>query len=137
MKCWIVVVSKDHIQRGVYGGFIQSNHGREAPLKRMAAGDWVICYSSKLTYEGKEPLQAFTAIGEVTGDEIYQDKASGNFMPYRRRLSYKKCNDVSIGPLIGDLDFIKNKKSWGYPFRFGFFEIPEHDLILLKTKMLA
>ena len=136
MKCWVVVVSKDHINRGVQGGFIQSNHGKEAPLRRMTAGDWVICYSSKLTYAGKELLQAFTAIGEVADYEIYRDKANKDFMPYRKTVSYKKCNDVPIEPLIGELDFIKNKKSWGYPFRFGFFEIPQKDFEFIKSKML-
>jgi len=34
MRYWIVVVSKDHIARGVAGGFMQANHGKEGPLKR-------------------------------------------------------------------------------------------------------
>jgi len=44
--------------------------------------------------------------------------------------------DVSILPLINDLDFIQNKKSWGYPFRFGFFEIKQHDFDLISSQML-
>jgi hypothetical protein len=54
MKYWIVVVAKDHIARGIEGGFMQANHGKDRPLKRMAANDWVICYSPKQTYAGKE-----------------------------------------------------------------------------------
>jgi hypothetical protein len=34
------------------------------------------------------------------------------------------------------LDFIKNKKAWGYPFRFGFFEISENDFNRITEKML-
>lgn len=27
-------------------------------------------------------------------------------------------------------------KSWGYPFRFGFFEINQHDFDLISSQML-
>ena len=38
MNHWIGVVSLEHVQRGLRGGFAQMNHGKEAPLKRMKAG---------------------------------------------------------------------------------------------------
>ncbi len=136
-RYWIVVTSKDHIARGVAGSFMQANHGKQGPLKRMDVNDWVVCYSPKLTYVGKEPLQAFTAIGQITNKGIYQFKMSDNFIPYRRDINWKKCTEVPIQPLINDLDFIDNKQSWGYKFRFGFFEIPEHDFKIIKSKMLA
>jgi hypothetical protein len=136
-RYWIVVTSKDHIARGVEGGFMQANHGKQGPLKRMGVNDWVICYSPKLTYVGKELLQAFTAIGQITNKEIYQFKMSENFIPYRRDISWTKCTEAPIQPLINDLDFIDNKQSWGYKFRFGFFEIPEHDFKLIKSTMLT
>lgn len=34
MQAWIIVASKDHLQRGIEGRFIQANHGKAAPLKR-------------------------------------------------------------------------------------------------------
>ncbi|MDB5152172.1 MAG: hypothetical protein JWR54_923, partial [Mucilaginibacter sp.] len=40
-------------------------------------------------------------------------------------------------PLIPQMEFIQNKKAWGYHFRFGFFEIGEHDFKLLKEKLLC
>lgn len=135
MRYWIVVVSKDHIKRGVEGGFIQANHGKSGPLKRMAVADWVVCYSPKHSYSGKEALQAFTAIGEVAGEEIYQYKMTDDFIPYRRNIAYHKCKETPIAPLINKLDFITNKKSWGYQFRFGFFEIGEADFNLIKSEM--
>lgn len=135
MKYWIVVVSKDHIARGVEGGFMQANHGKQGPLKRMTVGDWVICYSPKQTYSGNELCQAFTAIGQVADDEVYQHKMSKDFIPYRRNIKYHKCTEAPIAPLIEQLDFIKNKRSWGYQFHFGFFEIPEQDFELIKQEM--
>ncbi len=136
MKYWIVVVSKDHIARGVEGGFMQANHGKEAPLKRMSVGDEVIFYSPKKTFGSNDSLQAFTAIGKVADDEIYQHKMADDFIPYRRNINYFKCQETPIAPLINELDFIENKTSWGYKFRFGFFEIPEVDYDLIRSAMV-
>jgi hypothetical protein len=136
MRYWITVVSKDHIANGVAGGFMQANHGKQGPLKRMSVDDWVIFYSPKVTYAGNEALQAFTAIGQVADDQVYQHKMSENFIPYRRNIKFYPCKETSIVPLIENLDFIPNKKSWGYPFRFGFFEIKEHDFKLIYSRMV-
>jgi hypothetical protein len=136
-KYYIVVVSKNHIQRGVAGGFIQANHGKAAAIQKLRKDDWIIVYSPKVSYEGNEPLQSFTAIGQVKDEELYQGVMTGNFNPFRRNITYYQCNDRPIGPLINDLDFIENKKAWGYRFRFGFFEIGEQDFELLRFEMLT
>lgn len=136
MRYWIVVVSKDHIARGVTGGFMQANHGKEGSLKRMAVNDWVIFYSPKQTFAGNEPLQAFTEIGQVADEKIYQHKMTDDFVPFRRNISYHKSRETPIAPLINELNFITNKTSWGYQFRFGFFEILESDFKLILGKMV-
>ncbi len=136
MRFWIVVVSKDHIAHGVAGGFMQANHGKQGPLRRMSAGDGVICYSPKQTYQVNKPLQAFTAIGRVADDRVYQHKMNDDFIPYRRNIEWLKCRETPIAPLILTLDFIKNKASWGYQFRFGFFEITERDFKLIEFLMV-
>ncbi|QEM11136.1 EVE domain-containing protein [Mucilaginibacter rubeus] len=137
MKHWIVVVSKDHISRGISGGFIQANHGKLAPLKRMAVGDWVAVYSPKQKMNGDEPLQAFTAIGQVRDEDIYQKQMAIDFTPYRRNVNYYECAEAPIAPMIGELDFITNKKAWGYNFRFGFFEVPGADFEKIKEQMIT
>ncbi|SDS87253.1 EVE domain-containing protein [Mucilaginibacter mallensis] len=135
-RYWIVVVSKDHITRGVKGGFMQANHGKSSSLKKMHTGDWVIVYSPKQTYSGDKALQAFTAIGQVKDEELYQYKMSEDFIPYRRNVNYYDCSETPIAPLINQLDFIENKNSWGYRFRFGFFELGEKDFELISSHML-
>ncbi len=135
-KYWIAVASKDHVMRGVSGGFMQANHGKRAPLKRMKSADWVIFYSPKQVLERDEKCQAFTAIGQVSDDNIYQVAMTEDFAPFRRNVTFQAANETSILPLINDLDFIPNKKSWGYPFRIGFFEIGEHDFELISQNML-
>ena len=136
MKFWIIVASKDHIQRGLAGEFIQANHGKAAPLKRMHAGDWVIFYSPKLEYDKPEKLQCFTAICKITDENIYQYDMGDGFVPFRRNVEFVPSKDVSILPLINDLTFIKDKTHWGAPFRFGTLQIPEQDFRLIAGMMV-
>ena len=35
MKHWINTVTRDHVLIGKEGGFVQSGHGKETPLKKM------------------------------------------------------------------------------------------------------
>jgi predicted RNA-binding protein len=136
MKYWIIVASKDHLQRGLDGSFIQANHGKAAPLKRMKPDDWVVFYSPKLEYEKPEKYQHFTAIAQIADDRIYQYDMGDGFVPYRRNVRFLPARDVPIRPLIGTLTFIKDKMHWGAPFRFGTLQIPEEDFKLIAREML-
>ena len=40
-RFWIGVASRDHVNVGVKGGFIQLNHGKQAPLRRNVTIDEV------------------------------------------------------------------------------------------------
>ena len=135
MKYWINTISRDHVQRGVAGGFTQANHGKPQMLKRLQKGDWMVFYSPKTAYEGGEPLQAFTAIGQVADDELYQVEMAPGFVPWRRNLIFHVAQETPIKPLIMELNFIADKTHWGYMFRFGMFEIPETDFELIRTAM--
>lgn len=72
VKCWVNTISRDHVQAGVAGGFTQAGHGKAAGLKRLNAGDRLVFYSPKTSLHGGEPLRAFTAIGRVADDRLYQ-----------------------------------------------------------------
>lgn len=135
-KYWIIVASKAHVKTGIADGIAQACHGKVAPLRRMKKNDFVIYYSGKQTMGKPDKCQEFTAIGKVTNDEIYQVQVSEDFCPSRRSIDFLDSEDISILPLINELDFIQNKKSWGYPFRFGFFEINQHDFDLISSQML-
>jgi len=65
-RFWIGVASRDHVHRGVAGGFCQLGHGKAAPIRRLAPGDWIAHYSPRESYPDGALLQAFTAIGEVS-----------------------------------------------------------------------
>ncbi|KFF02952.1 EVE domain-containing protein [Flavobacterium reichenbachii] len=136
IKYWVISASKDHVKNGTAQGIAQACHGKSAPLKRMKKGDFILYYSGKQTLGKPDKCQEFTAIGKVLDDEIYQFQVSEDFCPSRRNIDFFESKDLSILPLIEDLDFIPNKKSWGYPFRFGFFEINYHDYNLISSQML-
>ena len=135
-KYWIIVASRDHVQRGVEKGFMQANHGKASALKRMQAGDGILYYSSKDVYDEETKCQRFTAVGEIADDLVYQGEMGGGFVPFRRNVNYFPCHEVSILPLIGALDFIKDKTHWGAPFRFGVVEIGKKDFQLIAVRML-
>ena len=132
---WIGVVSREHVQRGVEGGFIQLNHGKKAPVQRLQAGDGLVMYSPRTSYPDGEPLRRFTAIGIVTTGEVYQVEMSKDFKPYRVDVAFLNPGEAPIKPLIGRLSFIKNKTHWGAAFRFGYVKIQPKDFALIATAM--
>ena len=120
MRYWITTVSRIHVQNCVAGGFTQADGPR---LKRLAKGDRIIFNSPRTD-------QRFTAIGEVIDDTPYEVEMSS-----RRRIKYAPCDEASIQPLIEQLEFIRDKKRWGFPFRRGFFEIGESDFKTIAQAM--
>ena len=126
-RFWIVVASREHVMLGVNGGFAQANHGKRSGLARMHAGDGIVYYSPKVSFGGNEPLHAFTAIGEVADEEIVQVEMTPDFVPFKRKVNYRYTGEIKVEPLLADLGFIRNKKAWGYVFRFGLLEIPQVD----------
>ena len=93
-------------------------------------------YSPKTVYQDGEPLQAFTAIGQIRDDELYQVEMAPGFVPWRRNVDFQDCVETPIRPLIDDLSFIVDKTHWGYKFRFGLFEIQATDFELIRDVML-
>ena len=137
MKYWINVVSIDHVERGMDGGFTQANHGKSWALKKMSRGDRIVFYSPKTAFKNGEPLQAFTALCTVIDDEPYRAEVSLSFKPWRRNVKFDTAHEAAIKPLLAELECIKNKINWGYTFRFGVIEINEHDFLLIKRAMAA
>ncbi|MBG1233378.1 EVE domain-containing protein [Aestuariivirga litoralis] len=131
---WIGVAAADHIARGVEGGFMQVNHGKLAPLKRMSPGDVVAYYSPVKVYGGDEKLQAFTAIGVVKDAAPYEGEM-GSFKAFRRDIGWHDASPSPIQPLLEALSFTQGQKSWGYKFRFGFFEIEQADMEVIAKAM--
>lgn len=136
-RYWIGVVSQSHVMQGVEGGFAQLCHGKSTPLRRMRRGDWLIYYSPRTELKKGQPLQAFTAVGQVVDERVYEYRMSDSFMPYRRDIRYIPCQQTKIAGLLDKLSFTKGNHSWGYAFRYGHFEIGREDFLMIANAMLA
>ena len=134
---WICVASAEHVRRGVAGGFMQVNHGKAAPLKRIRPGDRVIYYSPSEVMRVADGLQSFTAIGTVKEGEPYQGEMGGGFTPFRRDVAWRQARETPIRPLLDRLEFTAGKPNWGAPFRYGLVEIGEADFRLIDQAMAA
>ena len=133
-KYWIAVASAEHVRRGNQGGFMQVNHGKAAPLRRVSPGDGIAYYSPTKTLGGKDKLQAFALIGQVRPGEIYPGEMGG-WTAYRRDVDWSDTHDAPIAPLLDQLDFTRGQSNWGYKLRFGLFEMSAHDFGLIGRAM--
>ncbi len=133
-RFWIGVASREHVLLGIQAGICQFCHGKVSTVKRLSQDDYIIYYSSK---NMDEKYQKFTAIGQVTDVHAYQFDMSNDFKPYRRNVSYLPSQEVHIKDIIEQLGFIKNKASWGYIFRYGFFEIDRESFLVIARQMLT
>jgi EVE domain len=134
-KFWIAVASENHVAIGRAEGFMQVNHGKSGPLRRMQAGDVVIYYAPVQVYGGKDRLQAFVAHGRVAAGEVYQGVMGGGFTPWRRDVLWDEAREAPIAPLLSRLSFTAGRANWGQPFRWGFFEISAEDAGLIAKAM--
>lgn len=131
---WLGVVSRDHVRRGVALGVAQIGHGKRAGLQRMAAGDRLVYYSPRESLGDGPPLRAFTAIGRVADDEVWQAD-EGDFRPWRRRVIYDTAAvEAPIRPLVGVLELTRGP-SWGIRLRRGLVEITAADFALIAEVM--
>jgi hypothetical protein len=135
---WIAVASAEHARRGCAKpaqGFMQVCHGKCAPLKRVAPGDRVAYYAPALTMGGKDKLQSFVSIGIVQPGLPYTFDMGGGFLPYRRDVAYVAAHEAAIAPLLDQFEIIEDRMRWGYKFRFGLFDLSDHDMQLIANAM--
>ncbi|WP_431218763.1 EVE domain-containing protein [Leifsonia xyli] len=143
IRFWLGVVQLDHVLRGVAGGFAQLNHGARAPLERMGSADGFVYYSPRASYPDGEALKQFTAVGRVADTEVFQvtqgpsmSGPAADFRPWRRRIEWDHdAVATPIRPLLGMLDFTRDRPDWGYQLRRGVIELSRHDFELIRRQM--
>jgi hypothetical protein len=136
-RAWLGVVSADHTQRAVEGGFIQLNHGKRYGVARLRAGDGFAIYSPTERYRDKQPLRAFTALGVVADEAPYQAEpmsmgARGTIEPWRRRIEFLPVRRVTLR----DVDLkLTQGPNWGYQLRRGLVPLSPDDFEALREVM--
>ena len=137
MSNWVAVASADHVAIGRAQGFMQVGHGKGAPLKRLHAGDRVAYYSPVRAFGTKDLSQAFTAVGVVRDERVYQGDMGGGFHPFRKDVDWLPAHEAPIRPLLEALSFTQGKANWGYAFRFGLIKVTEADMDVIIRAMNA
>lgn len=139
-KNWIAVASAEHARRSCadpLNGFMQVCHGKRAPIQRVSPGDLVAYYAPTQRMGGGDRLQAFVSLGVVQPGEAYALDMGDGFKPFRRDVAYVAAEEVSILPLLEQFDFVEDPQRWGYKFRFGLFDISDHDMRVIARAMQA
>ena len=114
--------------------------GKAAPLPRLHSGDRVAYYSPVETFGGADRCQAFTAIGIVRDEDVYEVDLGGGFHPHRRKVTWwaaRAARPAPIRPLLEELDLTRGKRNWGYAFRYGLLGASAHDLDVIAAAMQA
>lgn len=134
MTAWPGVVSAEHVRRGVSLGIAQIGHGKRGGLARMHAGDWLVYYSPRVRLGGDESSRAFTGVGVITDEEIWQAD-EGDFHPFRRRVDYDlDATETPIATLMGELD-LTAVPNWGYQLRRGLLPLSSRDFTTIHRAM--
>ncbi len=134
MTAWLGVVSRDHVRRGRRLGIAQLGHGKRSGLAMLRRGDWLVYYSPRESLSGNKPVKAFTAIGEVVDDKIWQAD-EGDFKPWRRTVAYDEDTvDVAVDDLKDRLE-LTSTPSWGYQLRRGLVPLSDRDLEVIRAAM--
>lgn len=133
MSGWLGVVSAEHVRRGVSLGIAQIGHGKRAGLARMRAGDTLVYYSPVERLGDAAPLRAFTALGTIADDEIWQAD-EGDFRPFRRRVAYERMAPVALEDVRAELHLTASP-NWGYQLRRGLVPLEDHDVELIRARM--
>ncbi len=128
---WVAVASAEHVAIGRAQGFMQVGHGKGAPLKRLHAGDRVAYYSPVRVFGTTSPCQAFTAIGTVRDERVYQGLMANGFEPWRRDVAWLDAQEAPIRSLLEALAFTQGKANWGYAFRFGLLKVTADDMAVI------
>ncbi len=130
----MAVACAEHVRRGRCEGFMQVNHGKLGPLKRMQPGDGIVYYSPSQRMSEKDGFQSFTAIGRIRAGEPYQGFMSAGFQPFRRDVDWLVAEEQPIRPLLEWLDFAQGP-NWGYALRLGVVEIGAVDFEFIEHVM--
>ncbi|CAM3333734.1 EVE domain-containing protein [Asticcacaulis taihuensis] len=133
-RFWLAVASAEHVRRGRAEGFMQVNHGKLAPLKRLKQGDGIVYYSPSEQMGVKDGFQSFTAIGRIKEGEPYQGFMSAGFQPFRRNVEWEDGREQPIRPLLGTLDLTRDR-NWGYALRSGLLELSAGDFAVIGAAM--
>jgi hypothetical protein len=134
---WIGVAARDHVAKGVAGGFCMFAHGKHTAAKRLAPGDRFAYYAPMTGMGEGEKVRAFVAIGEILAPPPVQHSMGEAGTGWGRAARYFQANEADIYPLLPQLSFVTDATHWGMYFRKSLFKIDSEDFGLIAHAMGA
>lgn len=135
MKYWVGVVAGDHAKIAVSEGVCAFSHGKKPPVARLSVGDRIVYYAPKTGIGTGDIVQAFVAMGTVTGNAPYEKQWAGkDWVAWVRDAEYVTMQPVPVKPLLPHLSFVSNPRYWGMAFRRGQFEIQAGDFAVIEQQ---
>lgn len=135
-KYWIAVIASDHAAFAVQNGVAAFAKGMRSSVEKLKEGDRFAFYSPKSGFNEGKVVQAFTALGRITGAMAYEKQwADTGFVAWVKDAEFEDISPVPVKPLLEDLSFVANPRYWGMAFRRGQFEISAKDFELIAQAM--
>jgi EVE domain len=134
-RYWIGVAAKDHVEKGVAGGFCMFAHGKQSAVKRLNPGDRFAYYAPMTGMGTGDIVRAFVAIGEILPGEPETQQMGETGAGWRRAARYFTAHDAGIYLLRPQLSFVTDQSHWGMYFRRSLFAIKPQDFELIAEAM--
>jgi len=82
-----------------------------------------------------QPVQRFTALGIIAGEEPYRVTVNDEFHPWRLAVDFLPVQPAEVKPLLPNLSFVSQPDRWGLAFRRGLFQITANDFAQIAAAM--
>jgi hypothetical protein len=60
----------------------------------------------------------------------------GGFQPFRRDVAWRRSVETPIHTLLARLELTRDKRNWGYAFRFGLLRVSDDDMDAIVDAMI-
>lgn len=126
---YLISASRDHVLSARDQAIVQANHGVKAPMQRLRPGDGIAFYSARHQLKGKDPCQRFTALATVGDGDMYQERMSDTWKPWRRPAVFEEgFKEIEIKEVLSRLQCLGNgRQGWGVYLRRGFIKMSASD----------
>lgn len=126
---YLISASRDHVLSARDQAIVQANHGVKGPMQRLRPGDGIAFYSARHQLRGKEPCQRFTAMARVGEGDMYQQRMSDTWKPWRRPAVFEEgFREIDVKQVLSRLQCLGNgRQGWGVYLRRGFIKMSAYD----------
>lgn len=136
---YIGIVGKARADNFIKAGALELGRGGAGDLAGLMPGDGIAIYAPRVSRIAAEPLQAFTAIGRITGHLPHREEIAPGVFRHRLLTDWKEVQgDASIRPLVAQLDLTtRYGPRWGQVLRRDIVPINEDDFFRIASALGA